>query len=372
MGKTYKKRKHNTKKIKIQNKTSNKTIVKRKILPNKENKYTLSLSDKYIDHILNARVYDVCDVSPLQHAVSLSQQLGNNIYLKREDTHPGNSFKIRGAFNKMVHLSDEQLSRGIVTSSAGNHAQGVALSASKLGCKGVVVMPLKTPDIKVNAVRRFGGDMIEIILFGNNYDEAASEANRLAEKRCLTMIHPFNDPLVIAGQGTIGMEILHQITTKHLDAIFDCCGGGGMLAGIATYVKRVRPKVKIIGVEAADAAGMTTSLKAGKIVSLKKLGLFADGAAVRTIGTETFRLCTEFVDDMVTVTTNEICAAIKHGYEDTHVIMEPAGALGIAGAKKYLHKHNMKNKTVVAITSGSNVEFDRLPFIIKRANSKKT
>jgi threonine dehydratase len=236
--------------------------------------------------------------------------------LKREDTQPVFSFKIRGAYNKMAHLTKEQLARGVVACSAGNHAQGVAMSARMLGCRAVIVMPLATPTIKVNAVRVHGGPTVEVRLFGNNYDEAADEAIRLQREETMTLIHPFDDPYVIAGQGTIGMEILKECVTQPLDAIFVCCGGGGMLAGIAAYVKRVRPTVKVIGVEAEDAAGMTASLREGRVVTLPGVGLFADGAAVKTVGSETFRVCNKLVDDMITVNTDQICEAIKLAYND--------------------------------------------------------
>jgi len=253
--------------------------------------------------------------------------LKNTVLLKREDTQPVFSFKIRGAFNKMAHLSAEELNRGVVACSAGNHAQGVALSSRMLECRAVIVMPLATPAIKVNAVRAHGGPTVEVRLFGNNYDEAAAEAKRLTSEESMTLIHPFDDPHVIAGQGTIGLEILKSCVSRPLDAIFVCCGGGGMLAGIAAYVKKVRPSVKVIGVEASDAAGMTASLKKGKVVTLDTVGLFADGAAVKTIGDETFRLCEKLVDDMVTVDTDQICDAIKLSYNDARVVLEPAGAL---------------------------------------------
>lgn len=250
------------------------------------------------------------------HAFVFSQHLNNNVYLKREDQQPVFSFKLRGAYNKMAHLSREELDRGVVACSAGNHAQGVAKSARMLQCRAVIVMPLATPSIKVSSVRMHGGSIVEVRLFGNNYDEAAAEAKRLEQEYCMTMIHPFDDPLVIAGQGTIGMEILKVMVSHPLEYIFVCCGGGGMLAGIAAYVKRVRPNVKVIGVEAADAAGMTASLKEGKVVKLDHVGLFADGAAVRTVGDETFRVCSKLVDDMVTVDTDQICNAIKLSYND--------------------------------------------------------
>lgn len=326
----------------------------------------------YLSNILNARVYDVVKETALEPAVYLSAELQNTVLLKREDTNNVKSFKIRGAYNKLVSLSDEERARGVVACSAGNHAQGVAMSAAFVGCKAVIVMPLATPEIKVNAVRQFGGDSVQVVLHGNNYDEAAAEAKRLQAEQGLSMLHPFDDPAVIAGQGTIAMEILKQTTSRNLDIIFVCCGGGGMLAGIAAYVKRVRPTVKVIGVEAEDAAGMTASLKAGQVVTLAKVGLFADGAAVRTVGTETFRLCNMHVDDMVTVSTDEICAAIKSGFNDTRCVLEPAGALGIAGARKYLLQNGLKGNTVVAITSGANMDFDRLRFVSERADSSET
>ncbi len=245
-----------------------------------------------------------------------SQHLRNKVYLKREDTQPVFSFKLRGAYNKMAHLSRADLDRGVVACSAGNHAQGVAWSARHLKCRAVIVMPLATPAIKVNAVRVHGGSTVEVRLFGNNYDEAATEAKRLQKEDGMTLIHPFDDPYVIAGQGTIGMEILKDCVSQPLDAIFLCCGGGGLLAGVAAYVKRVRPTVKVIGVEAADAAGMTASLREGRVVTLDRVGLFADGAAVKTIGDETFRVCSKLVDDMITVSTDQICSAIKLCYND--------------------------------------------------------
>eukprot|EP00979_Chaetoceros_neogracilis_P003657 scaffold652_cov188-Chaetoceros_neogracile.AAC.3 len=306
----------------------------------------------YLSKILNARVYDAAIETQLQDAKSLSMLLKNNILLKREDTQPVFSFKIRGAYNKMAHLTKADLDRGVVACSAGNHAQGVALSARMLQCRAVIVMPLATPAIKVDAVRMHGGLTVEVRLFGNNYDEAAAEAKRLEKEEGLNMIHPFDDPYVIAGQGTIGVEILKECVNRPLDAIFVCCGGGGMLAGIAAYVKRVRPNTKVIGVEAADAA---------------------DGAAVKTIGTETFRICNELVDDMITVSTDQICNAIKLTYNDARVILEPAGALAVAGMKKYVEQNKIEGQTLVAITSGANMDFTRLRFVSERADdSEKT
>lgn len=325
----------------------------------------------YLSRILNARVYDAAIETDLQFATNLSNLLKNNIYLKREDTQPVFSFKIRGAYNKMAHLTKEELSKGVVCCSAGNHAQGVALSARMLGCRAIIVMPLATPSIKVNAVRMHGGLTVEVRLFGNNYDEAAAEAKRLREEEGMIFVHPFDDPLTIAGQGTIGVEILKEMVGRPLDAIFVCCGGGGMLAGIAAYVKRVRPNVKVIGVEASDAAGMTESIKAGQVVSLDSVGLFADGAAVKRIGDETFRVCSNLVDEMITVSTDEICSAIKLAYNDARVVLEPAGALGVAGMKKYIEEKEVVGESLVAITSGANMDFDRLRFVSERADGSE-
>jgi threonine dehydratase len=325
----------------------------------------------YLSRILNARVYDAAIETELQHARNLSLALKNTVLLKREDTQPVFSFKIRGAYNKMAHLTKEELAKGVVACSAGNHAQGVALSARMLGCRAVIIMPLATPAIKVNAVRMHGGATTEVRLFGNNYDEAAVEATRLRDQENMTFVHPFNDPLVIAGQGTIGMEILKECVSRPLDAIFVCCGGGGMLAGIAAYVKRVRPTVKVIGVEAADAAGMTASMAEGRVVTLPSVGLFADGAAVKTVGDETHRVCNLLVDDMITVDTDEICSAIKLAYNDARVVLEPAGALGVAGLKKYVEQNEVAGQTLVAITSGANMDFDRLRFVSERADGSE-
>ena len=269
----------------------------------------------------------------------------------------------------IAQLSHDQRAAGIVACSAGNHAQGVAFSAIQLGIDAVIIMPTGTPSIKVDAVRKLGG---KVVLHGSTYDEAAAEAMRLVEVEGRTLIHPFDDPLVIAGQGTIGMEILKQTTGKPLHAIFVCCGGGGMLAGIAAYVKRVRPGVLVIGVEAADAAGMTASLRKGKLQELDHVGLFADGAAVRKVGSETFRICNELVDEMVTVSTDEICSAIKDCFMDTRSILEPAGALGIAGLKKWAELSGSRDETYVAICSGANMNFDSLRFVSERADSSET
>ena len=319
--------------------------------------------NNYLGKILNARVYEIAMETPLQPAPILSGRLGNNILIKREDLQPVFSFKIRGAYNKIAKLPREKLDRGIVACSAGNHAQGVALSASHLGVDAVIVMPIATPRIKVDAVRKFGGDTASVVLHGENYDEAQAEAMRLVESEGRTLIHPFDDPEVIAGQGTIAVEILKQMTGKALDAIFVCCGGGGMLAGIAAYVKRVRPGVMVIGVEAEDAAGMTESLRRGERTTLDTVGIFADGAAVRTVGAETFRICHELVDEMITVSNDDICAAIKDGFTETRCVLEPAGALGIAGVKKWVEQSNVRDKSFAVIASGANMDFDRLRFV---------
>ncbi|CEG47205.1 threonine ammonia-biosynthetic [Plasmopara halstedii] len=324
--------------------------------------------------ILESRVYDVAEETPLQKAPVLTHALQNHVLLKREDLQPVFSFKIRGAYNKMASLSEKERAVGCVCCSAGNHAQGVALSARKLGIRAKVVMPLATPDIKVNAVRQHGQELVDIILFGKTFDDAALEAHRLVEQEKLTLILPFDDPYVIAGQGTIGMEILQQTSGngEKLDAIFVASGGGGMLAGIAAWVKQIRPSVKVIGVEAADAAGMTKSLQAGKVVELDHVGLFADGAAVKKVGAETFRVCSAYVDEMVTVSTDEICAAIKAGFNDTRAILEPAGVLSIAGMTQYAKTRGLSGCQFVAVTSGANIDFARLRFVSERADSHES
>ncbi len=317
----------------------------------------------YLERILNARVYDVAIETPLEPAAILSARIGNRVLLKREDMQPVFSFKLRGAYNKIVHLTAAQRKRGVICASAGNHAQGVALSAQKLGIRAVIVMPTTTPQIKIDAVKKFGG---EVVLAGESYDAAYAHALQLEKKQKLNFVHPFDDPEVIAGQGTIGMEILRQHPDP-IDAVFCCVGGGGLISGVAAYIKRLRPEVKIIGVEAADADAMARSLAAGKRVRLENVGLFADGAAVKYVGQETFRLCREYVDEMVLVDTDAICAAIKDVFEDTRSILEPAGALAVAGAKAWAKKHGMRGKTLVAVASGANMNFDRLRFVAERA-----
>ncbi|HNF91988.1 MAG TPA: threonine ammonia-lyase, biosynthetic, partial [Accumulibacter sp.] len=313
----------------------------------------------YLERILNAQVYDVAIETPLDLAPSLSARLGNRILLKREDLQPVFSFKLRGAYNKIAHLSAERLKRGVICASAGNHAQGVALAAAKLGCRAVIVMPTTTPQIKVQAVQARGA---EVVLAGEGYDDAYTHALELEKSERLSFVHPFDDPEVIAGQGTIGMEILRQ-HAKPIHAVFCCIGGGGLISGVAAYIKRVRPETRIIGVEAVDADAMTRSLKAGKRVRLDHVGLFADGAAVKYVGEETFRLCQMYVDDMVLVDTDAICAAIKDVFEDTRAVLEPAGALAVAGAKAYAKAHKLKDRTLIATASGANMNFDRLRFV---------
>ncbi len=323
----------------------------------------MAMHPDYLEKILTAQVYDVAEETPLDLAPSLSERIGNTIFFKREDMQPVFSFKLRGAYNKIAKLSPERLKRGVICASAGNHAQGVALAAAKIGCRAVIVMPTTTPMIKIQAVRNRGG---EVVLAGDSYDEAYAHAIELEKAEKLTFVHPFDDPEVIAGQGTIGMEILRQ-HPKPIHAVFCCVGGGGLISGVAAYIKRLRPETKIIGVEACDADAMTQSLQAGKRVRLKQVGLFADGAAVKFVGEETFRLCQQYVDEMVCVDTDAICAAIKDVFEDTRAVLEPAGALAIAGAKAYAAQHKLKGKTLVAVASGANMNFDRMRFVAERA-----
>lgn len=321
------------------------------------------MKNDYLEKIQTAHVYDVASKTPLEFQPNLSARLDNRVLLKREDTQPIFSFKLRGAYNKMAHLSPEALRQGVIAASAGNHAQGVALAAQKLNCRAVIVMPTTTPRIKVEAVKNRGA---EVVLFGDSYSDAYLHALELEKSENLTFVHPYDDPDVIAGQGTIAMEILNQ-HPEPIYAIFCCVGGGGLIAGIAAYVKSVRPEIKIIGVEAIDADAMTRSIKAGKRVMLDQVGLFADGAAVKQVGVETFRLCREYVDEMMVVDNDAICAAIKDVFEDTRSILEPAGALATAGIKEYVKRNNLHGKTLVGIASGANMNFDRLRFIAERA-----
>jgi threonine dehydratase len=322
------------------------------------------MASPYIERILKARVYDVAVESPLEEAPRLSRRLGNQILLKREDLQPVFSFKLRGAYNRIAHLSDGAAKRGVVCASAGNHAQGVALSARRRGIPAVIVMPRTTPQIKVQAVIDLGG---EVVLHGDDYDTALEQALELARQRNLVFVHPFDDPDVIAGQGTIGVELLRQ-TGGHLDAIFVPVGGGGLIAGIAVYVKYLYPNIRIIGVEPEDAASMYESLKAGRRVTLDRVGIFADGVAVKRVGEETFSLCRTLVDEIILLDTDEICAAIQDVFEDTRSIVEPAGALAVAGLKKYIAREGWRDKRVAAINSGANINFDRLRHVAERAD----
>ncbi len=317
---------------------------------------------QYIEKILRAKVYDVAIETPLDLARSLSLRLGNKVYLKREDLQPVFSFKIRGAYNKIASLTVAERGNGVIAASAGNHAQGVALSAKKLGIKALIVMPKTTPDIKVKAVKAWGA---KIVLFGDSYDDACIHAKEIAEQKGMTFVHPYDDPEVIAGQGTIGVEILRQYTSK-IDAIFVPVGGGGLIAGIAVYVKFVRPETKIIGVEPNDADSLNHALQANKRIKIKQVGLFADGVAVKQVGEEPFKLAQKFVDEVITVSTDEICAGIKDIFDDTRSVAEPAGALALAGLKKYVELNGVKDQTLIAIESGANVNFDRLRYVAER------
>jgi threonine dehydratase len=321
------------------------------------------LTKGYLQKILKARVYDVASETPLELAPLLSRRLGNELFIKREDLQPVFSFKLRGAYNKMVGLPRKRLARGVIAASAGNHAQGVALAAQRLGCRAVIVMPVTTPRIKVDAVAARGA---EVVLHGDSYAEAYKRALQIKSKRGLAFVHPYDDPDVIAGQGTIGMEILRQ-HPRPIDAVFVPVGGGGLISGIAAYIKSVKPRVRIVGVEPVEADAMARSLKAGRRVKLDHVGLFADGVAVKEVGRETFKLCKALVDEMVLADTDEMCAAIKDVFEDTRVVLEPAGALAIAGAKAWVEKHAVKKKTLVAVASGANTNFDRLRFIAEEA-----
>ena len=317
----------------------------------------------YQERIRSAPVYDVAIESPLDFARNLSARLNNRIWLKREDLQPVFSFKLRGAYAKIASLSDDELANGVICSSAGNHAQGVALAAQRRGVRAVIVMPVTTPSIKVDAVRSLAG---EVVLHGDNYDDAYARARELEQQLGLVFIHPFDDPDVIAGQGTIAVEILKQ-AKEDIDAIFVPIGGGGLIAGIATYIKSVNPGIRIVGVEPADSAAMRDSLQAGYPVVLDHVGIFADGVAVRRVGDETFRLCQQFVDEVITVDTDQICAAIRDIFEDTRSIVEPAGGLAVAGVKKYIADNKLENQSIITINCGANVNFDRLRHIAERA-----
>ena len=317
----------------------------------------------YLQKILTAKVYDVAIESPLDLAPTLSRRIGNRVFLKREDQQPVFSFKLRGAYNKMAQLSAAERARGVITASAGNHAQGVALAAQRLACKATIVMPVTTPSIKIDAVEARGA---RVVLRGDSFSDAYAHALKLQRAQRSTFVHPYDDPDVIAGQGTIAVEILRQWQAP-IDAIFVAIGGGGLISGIASYVKRVRPEIKVIGVQPVDSDAMARSIAAGRRVKLDHVGLFADGVAVREVGKETFRICRELVDDIVLVDTDAICAALKDVFEDTRSILEPAGALSVAGLKLWCERHHFRDRTLVAIACGANMNFDRLRFVAEQA-----
>jgi threonine dehydratase len=323
-------------------------------------------SPDYLKKVLTARVYDAARETELEYARNLSARLDNPIYLKREDNQPVFSFKIRGAYNKMAHLTPDALARGVITASAGNHAQGVALSAALMKVKAVIVMPVTTPQVKIDAVRTHGGNAVEVVLAGESYSDAYQRATQIQTERGLTFVHPFDDPDVIAGQGTVAMEIMRQHQGP-IHAIFVPIGGGGLAAGVAAFVKALDPSIKVIGVQTEDSSAMAQSLKKGERVTLTEVGLFSDGTAVKLAGEETFRLCQAYLDEVVLVDTDALCAAIKDVYQDTRSLLEPAGALGLAGLKAYAEREGLKDKTLIAVTSGANMNFDRLRFVAERA-----
>jgi len=328
----------------------------------------------YLQKILNARVYDVARESALDHARILSKRLHNTVLLKREDQQPVRSFKLRGAYNKMAQLTPEQLKKGVICASAGNHAQGVALSASRLGTRAVIVMPTTTPQLKVDAVRSFGG---EVVLFGDSYTDAYNHAVGLEKNQGLCFVHPFDDPDVIAGQGTVAMEMLRQVQTlgaheglpkgTRLDAVFVAIGGGGLISGVANYIKAVDPRIRVIGVQMNDSDAMAQSVRANKRVTLDDVGLFSDGTAVKLVGAETFRIARGLVDEFITVDTDSVCAAIKDIFVDTRSIVEPAGAMGVAAIKQYVAHNKTRGEAYAAILCGANMNFDRLRFVAERA-----
>lgn len=318
----------------------------------------------YLRRILTAKVYDVAIKTPLEKAHQLTQRINNHVYIKREDLQPVRSFKLRGAYNKMAQLSAEQLACGVIAASAGNHAQGVALSAKKRGCQAIIVMPVTTPVVKINAVKSRGA---QVILAGNSYNDAYMHALILQKKHGYTFVHPFDDPDVIAGQGTIAKEILDTYTAP-IDAIFVAIGGGGLIAGVAAYIKAVRPEIKVIGVQTIDSNAMVQSIIAGYPVNLPDVGLFSDGTAVKQVGNETFRLCQSLVDDYVVVDTDAVCAAIKDTYLETRSIVEPSGALALAGLKAYVEQKKITGNTLMTIACGANMNFDRLRFVAERAD----
>ena len=328
-------------------------------------KFDGDVEPDYLKLILTAKVYDIAIETPLQKAVNLSIRTGNTILFKREDLQPVFSFKLRGAYNKMVNMSAVERQNGVLACSAGNHAQGVAMAASVMKIPATIVMPACAPALKVRNVQRMGA---KVVLHGDDFQEAKAECFRMHQELGIPEVPPYDDPYVIAGQGTIAVEILRQYDAFKIDAIFVCIGGGGLISGIAAYVKRIRPEIKVIGVECYDACAMKESLVAGERVTLENVGLFADGAAVRSVGKESFRLAKSFVDEIVLVNTDELCAAIKDVFEDTRSVLEPAGALAVAGVKKYITEKQIVGGTFVSTCSGANMDFDRLRFVAERAN----
>ena len=320
----------------------------------------------YLRAILTSRVYDVARETELERAPLLSARTGTTVLLKREDNQPAFSFELRGAYNRMARLSSDERERGVVAASAGNHAQGVALSAARLGCRAVIVMPVTTPQVKVDAVRALGGAQVEVVLHGDSYSDAQARADALAAERGLVFVHPFDDPDVIAGQGTVAMEILRQ-RPGPIDAIFVAVGGGGLISGVASYVKALRPEIRVIGVQTVDSDAMARSIESGERVVLDDVGLFSDGTAVRQVGVETFRICRELVDEMVRVDADAVCAAIKDVFQDTRSILEPAGALAVAGLKQWVASTGHRDGCLVAVACGANMNFDRLRFVAERA-----
>jgi threonine dehydratase len=327
-------------------------------------KLRIFMLEKYTKRILTAKVYDAAIETPLDIATSLSNRLGNRILIKREDLQSVFSFKIRGAYNMIANLTRAQKEAGIICASAGNHAQGVAQSAKLMGIKATIVMPVTTPPIKVNSVRSRGG---KVVLHGDSFDEAYAHAVMLQEENSLTFVHPYDDPGVIAGQGTIAREILHQHSPDGIEAIFVPVGGGGLAAGISAYIKYLRPEIKVIAVEYEESACLAAAMKTGRRTTLKEVGLFADGIAVAQIGKETFKVLKECIDEVITVSADEICAAIKDIFDDTRSVAEPAGAAATAGLKKYVEMYGLKDKTLVTICSGANINFDRLRYVAERA-----
>ena len=321
------------------------------------------MDQAYLEKILTSRVYEVAHETPLQQALQLSARLGNRVLFKREDTQPIHSFKLRGAYNKMAQLTRRERERGVICASAGNHAQGVAYAAEKLGLRALIVMPSTTPEIKVAAVLALGA---EVVLFGDSYSDAETRAYQLEQERGLTFVHPYDDPLVIAGQGTIGLELLRQVPERPFK-VFAPVGGGGLIAGVAVLLRSLDPSIQVIGVEPDDSDAMTRSLEAGERVQLAQVGIFVDGVAVRQVGRHTFDLARRYVSSMLRVTTDEVCAAIKDVFDDTRAVMEPAGALAVAGLKKYVQERGLRGETLVALTCGANVNFDRLRHIAERA-----